>query len=184
MEESGSSKPTSRGHQLEVLRSAANDAIRAVVLQAHRMRHGPLVTEAYNDEGFQRQTDARFLIVAVRWLQRCCAAAGELTTDPALHRAVRDFNAPVLHGQAKELRDIWEHFDAYVLGAGTLQRPDRRRAGVGEQRALGVYTWTGRPEELGSLTWAGLTLSFDVAVNEAQRLCAALRQSPLQPDAD
>lgn len=168
--------PTSRAHQFELLRIAANDAIRSVVMQAHRMQEGPLVEVAFDDEGFQRQMDARFLIVAVRWLHRLCATGVELTNDLGLRSVVDDFEDSVLHGRAKEMRDIWEHFDEYVLGTGWLQRPGRRVGHVGDQGGLAIYIWTGAG--LGSLIWAGVEVNFDLAVSRAQAMHAALIQTP------
>jgi hypothetical protein len=48
-----------QGHRFEVLRIAAGDAIRAVALQAHRIREGQLIETAFDDVGSQLEADAR-----------------------------------------------------------------------------------------------------------------------------
>lgn len=167
--------PTSRAHQFELLRIAANDAIRSIVMQAHRMQQGPLVEAAFADESFQRQMDARFLLVAVRWLHRLCATGVALTHDPDLCSAVEDFEHSVMYGRANEMRNVWEHFDDYVVGKGWLQRPGRRVGNVGDRRGLAAYVWTG--SGLGSLFWAGVEVNFDLAVSRAHQIYAALTRA-------
>lgn len=127
---------TSPSHQLVTLKGNADDALRAIVLQAHRMQNEPVVSAAFADKGFQKEIDARFLIVALRWFHRSCAAAAAASGDEGLRRAVAEFEQGVLHGKAKEMRDIWEHLDEYVRGIGVLQRPHRRRDLVGDRRGL------------------------------------------------
>jgi hypothetical protein len=161
-----------------MVRIAAGDAIRAVALQAHRIRHAELIAAAFADEGFQRQADARFLIVALRWVHRHCSAAARMTGDGQLSEAVAEFEHTVFDGAAKQMRDVWEHFDKYIQGGGQLQRGRRRRAGVAEQRQLGVLTWTGADGSLGSLHWAGLSVSLDAAVRAAETLYTALLRVP------
>ena len=150
--------------------STAGDAIRAVDLQAFRLRHPDISSGAFSDVGFQNQTEARFLIVALRWLYRACALATELTQDADLLQAVNASWESMGLKQAADMRDVWEHFDEYIVGSGRLQRPGWRPEGVAAPASLGVYTWTGSPDTLGSLSWAGLSLSLDGAVVAAHRL--------------
>lgn len=164
----------SRAHQFEMIRSAAGDAIRSVVLQAERIQHAELVPAAFDDKSFQLLADARFLIVALRWVHRHCAAASRLVDDPALVEAVAAFEANVFHGEAKGMRDVWEHLDDYIVGSGHLQRERVRRQGVADRRHLGVLTWIGADDSLGTLTWAGFAMSLDGMVIAARRLYAAL----------
>jgi hypothetical protein len=167
-----------------MIRVAAGDGIRAVALQAHRIRHAEVVSTAFDDEGFQKQADARFLIVALRWVHRQCSAAAQMTGDGQLREAVAEFEETVFDRAAKEMRDVWEHFDKYIQGGGQLQRGRRRIAGVAEQRQLGVLAWTGSDGSLGSLHWAGLSVSLDASVRAAEKLYAALLRVPVpRPDA-
>lgn len=62
-------------------------------------------------------------IVAVRNVYRAGRAAQTVATDeqkPMIDAALRQFDA--LTGDAKEMRDMFEHFDAYLLGVGDRQR--------------------------------------------------------------
>lgn len=155
-------------------RSAAGDAIRFVVLQAHRIQHGELVPAAFDDESFQKLAEARFLIVALRWVHRHCAAAARLAEDADLMEAVVRFEDSVFHGEANAMRDVWEHLDEYIPGNGNLQRSRTRREGVAGQHQLGVLTWIGADDSLGTLAWAGFAVSLDGMVAAARRLYAAL----------
>lgn len=174
-----------RAHRFEVLRIAAGDAIRAVAMQAHRLREGQPIETAFDDVGFQLEADARFLIVALRWLHRSCTAAGQLVDDADLRRAIADFEASVMRGRAKEMRDIWEHRDEYVLGRGRLQ-PQRQtdepndRIGPpapGDPRTLSSWVWTGARPSIGSLNWGGVEVNFDLALSRAEAMYVALRDA-------
>jgi hypothetical protein len=145
---------------------AAGDGIRAVDHQAHRIRHA-VATPAFDAGGFQSLTEARFLILAIGWVRHACALVSRLLSDDALSQAgAQVWKATGVHN-AKDMRDVWEHFDAYIVGDGQLQKPGPRSDGVAGPGSLGCYTWTGFPDSLGSLHWAGLSLSLDVAVGAA-----------------
>lgn len=116
----------SRLHQIEMALSAAGDAIRAVDLQAYRLRHPDMASGAFDDAGLQRQTDARFLLVALRSLHRFCGLAVRLTDDADLRDAVATSWQQLGLSRAKDMRDIWEHLDAYIMGKGDLQKPGAR----------------------------------------------------------
>ena len=165
----------SQAHQLEMAFITAGDAIRAIDLQAYRMRHPDLTSGAFDAAAFQRQADERFLIVALRWLHRSCALAAELADDAELRRTVDSSWQTMGFKTAKDMRDVWEHFDDYIAGAGRLQTAGRRSEGVAASDSLAVYTWTGAPPSLGSLHWAGLSLSLDSAVLGAHAMYRELR---------
>jgi hypothetical protein len=143
------------------------------------MRDPDMTSGAFDDSTFQRQADERFLIVALRWLHRSCALAAYLADDAALRRIVDSSWRRMGFRTAKDMRDVWEHFDDYIAGAGRLQkagrRPGRRPEGVAAPGSLGVYVWTGASPSLGSLTWAGLSLSLDSAVLGAHAMYRELR---------
>jgi hypothetical protein len=153
----------------------AGDAIRAIDLQAYRMRQPDLTSGAFDDATFQRQADERFLIVALRWLHRACALAAKLADDAELHRIVDSSWQTMGFETAKDMRDVWEHFDDYIAGTGRLQKVGRWPEGAAAAGSLGVYVWTGVRPNLGSLSWAGLSLSLDMAVAVAHEMYAALR---------
>ena len=153
----------------------AGDAIRAIDLQAYRMRQPDLTSGAFDDATFQRQADERSLIVALRWLHRSCALAAELADDADLRRTVDLGWRTMGFETAKDMRDVWEHFDGYIAGRGRLQKERQRPEGVASSGSLGVYTWTGAPPSLGSLNWAGLSLSLDTAVLGAHAMYRELR---------
>jgi hypothetical protein len=143
-----------QAHRLQMALIAAGDAIRAVDHQARRIRH-PVASPAFDDGGLQSFTEARFLILAIRWLQNACALASRLLNDAALRQAVADVWKTTGVQNAKDMRDVWEHFDAYIVGDGQLQRPEPSPDGIASPGSLGCCTWTGAPGRLGSLHWAG-----------------------------
>jgi len=180
------SAPVSRASQLAFLRIAAGDAIRAVAMQAHRLRAARPIETAFDDVGFQLEIDARFLIVALRWLHRSCAAASHLADDDALRQAVADFEESVMRAGAKDMRNIWEHRDEYVLGEGQLQRQRRSvetgdRTGPpapGDSQTLSTWVWSGTRPSMGSLTWGGVAVNFDLALSRAEAMYVTLRETP------
>ncbi|MGP0037961.1 MAG: hypothetical protein ACLP4R_25850 [Solirubrobacteraceae bacterium] len=105
-----------QGFQLELARSTASDAIRAVALQRDRIKDRD--DDAYfAAAGFRHEVDVAFLLLALRWLREACQLAVELTGDQAL-----------------------------AGGSGKLQKttttPDRRVP----PRSLGSRTWLGHDE--------------------------------------
>jgi len=159
-------QPTRR-HQLEMTLITANEAMRAVDHQAYRLRH-PVPTPAFDGSAFQSFAEARFLIVAIRWVQQACALVAELLDDHVLGEAVAEVWKATGVGSAKDMRDVWEHFDAYIVGAGRLQTAGRRPDAVAAAGSLGAHTWTGAPNSLGSVHWAGLSVSLDASVAAAR----------------
>jgi hypothetical protein len=150
--------------------STAGDAIRAIDLQAFRLRHPDTAGGVFDDAGFQAYTEARFMIVAVRWLQSACTLVADLTDDEELRESISQLWTATGVADAKDMRDVWEHFADYIVGDGRLQRPGQRAKPVGGSGSLGVYVWTGGSGALGSLHWAGLSLSLDEAARCAHRL--------------
>lgn len=68
------------------------------------------------------------------------------------------------------MRDVWEHFDEYIMGRGRLQSAGQERGGVATAASLGVYVWTVVPGFLGSFQWAGLGVDVDASVAAAHAL--------------
>jgi hypothetical protein len=118
--------------------------------------------------------DVRFFMIALRWLYAHVLAAAQRLSSAELDAAAERFEQTIL-GDAKRMRDIWEHLDDYNRGDGRLQRDPHRKAGVAERLQLGAWTWTGSDETLGTLYWAGFSVSLDTAVIEANRLFEALQ---------
>jgi len=156
----------------------ASDSLRTLDLQAHRVRHPDLGSGAFDVAGSQREVDARLLLVAVGWFHRTCAAAATLSSSTALGDAVEHFERSVIRGRAKEMRDIWEHLDEYLQGVGRLQRSSQDTP-LGRPAELAVWSWTGSPGTLGSLTWAGVSVDLDLVLAEAHRLNAVLQSLTL-----
>jgi hypothetical protein len=159
----------SPAHQLQMALSSAGDAIRAIDLQAYRVRQPDTASGAFDNVSLQRETETRFLLVALRWLYRACDLAADLTGDAELRRAIDTMWHTPSVGEAKDMRDVWEHLDAYIAGRGRLQRAGRSPESIATPGNLRVHIWTGAGD-LGSLTWAGLSLSLDEAVIAAHRV--------------
>ncbi len=60
--------------------------------------------------------DARQFALVLRFLYGACKATAELTTDPAMVAAVASFERA--QPGAVHIRDVTEHFDAYITGKG------------------------------------------------------------------
>lgn len=135
--------PKEAHQQLEMAHSAANDAMRAVALQRRRSaRESEEDDVFFADTSFRREVDVYFLLSALRWLDESCKLAGNLTKDPALLRALEEYER--LLPQARDMRDVHEHVADYIRGDGNLQRPNAtpdRRVRVA---TLGVRMWFGR----------------------------------------
>lgn len=122
--------------ELELAHSAANDAVRAVALQRHRVNHGSKDDDAFfGAPGFRQEVDVYFLVLALRWLQEACRLAAELTGDATLALAIGDFERRL--PQARDIRDIREH-----VSATSRVRASCRHRGHGQtspfRRALSV----------------------------------------------
>jgi hypothetical protein len=111
--------PASSRHQFEMIRIAAGDGIHAVALQAHRIRHAEAILTAFGDKWSQREADARFLIVALRWVHRQCAAAARMTGDAQLGEAVAEFEQAVFDGAAKQMRDVLSADRRWLIARST-----------------------------------------------------------------
>lgn len=176
--------PSSPGHQLELAHSLANDAIRAVAMQHHRISQElPDDERFFAGQGFRQEADLRFLLVALRWLREACRAAAAITGDPRLAGALNAFDASL--PPAKDMRDVSEHVADYIRGRGALQdqRPQaqaKRVARGAEGRGQGDHglrLWRG--EDDGSLTfaWANMEINTGHALTVAEALYAALRDA-------
>jgi hypothetical protein len=90
----------------------------AVKLQRERVASGPDSTIP---------TDARFLAVAVRNVLR--AAHMAVLVSPDAQSAIDRFDQEVPN--AKDVRDVLEHFDKYAVGEGNLQKELRKTLRIG-----------------------------------------------------
>jgi hypothetical protein len=176
---------TSRGHQLEMAHSAANDAVRAVAMQ-----HGRIASALPEDEkffahrGFRQEVDLRFLVLALRWLREACGLAAGITQDRGLIGALHQFDSAL--PAAQDMRDVGEHLRDYLRGRGDLQRPEVREAraargrnpDVGRQEALGVRIWEASDDGSGTrFEWAGIEIDVDRALRASEGLYASLRDA-------
>jgi hypothetical protein len=162
-----------QGHQLELARSAANDAIRAVAMQRRRIKQDAEQDDAFFEhESVRQEVDVAFLLLALRWLREACQLVAELTCDEALAQAVGEFDRR-LPG-ARDLRDVREHIRDYIQGSGRLQAatttPDRL-VSVG---SLGSRTWLGR-DDVSHFIWAGQEIRLDDVLPASERLYEAMR---------
>lgn len=62
--------------------------------------------------------DARQFALVLRLLYRACKATADIKTDPAMVAAVVSFERA--QPGAVHIRDVTEHFDAYITGKGRL----------------------------------------------------------------
>jgi hypothetical protein len=72
--------------------------------------------------------DAHFLLVAIRNVLRNAELLRKLTGDGRVDRALRQFDRRF--PDARNLRDVLEHFDAYLLDEGRLQGDGKVGAGA------------------------------------------------------
>lgn len=176
--------PSSPGHQLELAHSLANDAIRAVAMQHHRISQElPEDERFFTDQGFRQEADLRFLLIALRWLREACRAAAAITNDPRLADALNAFDASLPH--AKDMRDVSEHVADYIRGRGALQdqRPQARAKRVARgaegrgQGDHGLRLWRGEDDGTRAFTWVDMEIDTGQALTAAETLYAALRDA-------
>lgn len=91
--------------ELAMARLWATEAFGAVTLQASRIRIPSLDDATSDAEHDQQMTDARFFMIALRWLHAHVVAAAELLSSTELDVAVERFEQAIL-GDAKRMRDI------------------------------------------------------------------------------
>lgn len=156
---------TEQDDQLVMAHIAANDAMRAVMMQGQRIE-----CASATDDAFDQEIDTRFLVLALRWLDEACKLAATLTDDPALHRAIKDFERRLPH--ARDMRNVYEHISLYIRGKGKLQKE-----GLMQSRAptawLGSHIWLGQDRK-STLVWADMELHVDEAQSVAEHLYSSL----------
>ena len=155
---------------------AANDAMRAVAMQRHRVDHGTMADDAFfAADGFRREVDVYFMLLALRWLHECLLAA-DLTQDAALVDALADFDRALPH--ARDMRDVREHISHYIRDKGNLQADGTAPGRQVRGGALAVTTWLGQGR--GTIfVWAGKEIHLDLVVPVAERVYCALRDVAL-----
>jgi hypothetical protein len=162
-----------QGFQLELARSTANDAIRAVALQRDRIKDRD--DDAYfAAAGFRQEVDVAFLLLALRWLREACQLVVELTGDQALAGALGDFDRRL--PKARDMRDVREHIRDYIKGSGKLQKTTTTPDRLVPPRSLGSRTWLGH-DELSHFIWAGKEIRLDDALPAAESLFEAMRNA-------
>jgi hypothetical protein len=176
--------PSSPGHQLELAHSLANDAIRAVAMQHHRINEElPEDERFFAGQGFRQEADLRFMLVALRWLREASRAAAAITNDPRLADALHASDASL--PPAKDMRDVSEHVADYIRGRGTLQdqRPQARAKRVARgaegrgQGDHGLRLWRGEDDASLTFAWVGMEINTGRALAAAETLYAALRDA-------
>jgi hypothetical protein len=162
-----------QGFQLELARSTANDAIRAVALQRDRIKDRD--DDAYfAAAGFRQEVDVAFLLLALRWLREACQLVVELTGDQALAGALGYFDRRL--PKARDMRDVREHIRDYIKGSGKLQKTTTTPDRLVPPRSLGSRTWLGH-DELSHFIWAGKEIRLDDALPVAESLFEAMRNA-------
>jgi hypothetical protein len=164
--------PTQK-HQLEMANTTANDAMRAVAMQRHRVDHGTMDDDAFfAADGFRREVDVYFMLLALRWLHESCRLAADLTRDASLVEALADFDRALPH--TRDMRDVREHISHYIRGKGNLQADGTATGRQVRGGALAVTTWLGQGR--GTIfVWAGKEIHLDLVVPVAERMYFALR---------
>src|SRR3954465_2864215 len=91
----------------------------------HRLGHAPDRPGVSKDPDAERRlhSDTYFLALAVRRVLRFADAIAKQVRDERLDRARDEFLAAA--PQLKDMRDIFEHLDEYLLGEGKAQREGR-----------------------------------------------------------
>ena len=142
---------------LERAKSFANEACFTVALQHRRLR----TTEPEDTVFlFRWYADLQFLIVALRRIRRAAELATQVPgISPKLIEALDEFDRCLPH--LTKMRNVGEHIDDYLLGAGRSKEVARG--------ALQVCEWNGTV-----FTWLGLTLDIDEALTAAGSLFSAL----------
>jgi hypothetical protein len=154
-------------HRLELANSAANDAIRGIAMQHHR-----LASELPEDEkffagaGFRREVDLQLLLVLVVRLRRVVGLGVELATSGALRADLAEFDQRF--PAANHMRNISEHLDDYIEGKG--HRQTSAPAG-----SLGVRVWGASPGGDVTFEWAGETIDLGQLRAAADQLYRSLR---------
>ncbi len=163
-----------QGFQLELARSTANDAIRAVALQRDRIKNRD--DDAYfAAAGFRQEVDVAFLLLALRWLREACQLVVELTGDQALAGALGDFDRRL--SKARVICATCGSTSATTSKAvascnGRRAPPDR----LVLPRSLGSRMCLGH-DELSHFIWAGKEIRLDDALLAAESLFEAMRNA-------
>jgi hypothetical protein len=134
-----------------------------IKLQAERISVLPI--------GADEDAEVWFFAVALRNLLRAVELAQRSTGKPEIAAALEHFNSVV--PDAKEVRDLLEHFDDYALGIGKKQRADARRAVDEAAVYVKSYSLTlGRTSGSDRITMhiGGFMLDSALAVQAADRL--------------
>jgi hypothetical protein len=148
---------------LERAKSFCNEACFTVALQHRRLRSSEPEDEIFL---FRWHADLQFLIVALRRMRRAVELAARVPqVSTALKAAIEEFDK-ALPGLTK-MRNVGEHIDDYLLGAGRLKEVQR-----GE---LQVSAWDGTV-----FSWLDVELDIDAALKAAETLFAVLAQSVKQ----
>ena len=148
------SEPVSDAVLLERMRTEATKAVRAISHQGRRL------SEEYDDPWLM-EADLRFLVVALRWLDRCIASARRRVPSVAqeLDGATTRFLQAVPF--VRKIRNVIEHVDEYNVSQG--REPISRRQ---------VQVWRLEFNETGGPIWHWLGHEIDVqfVVREAVML--------------
>lgn len=148
--------------------SVANDAVRAVAMQRHRVLADlPEDETFFGAKGFRQEVDLNFMLVALRRLRRAATLAAQVEgCKQFLRKPIQQFDA-ALPGLAT-MRNVGEHIDEYIAGS------PRRRHDV-EPPAVGIRIW--RPTESGGYVfeWVGQEFEIDAALTAAETLYTAIR---------
>lgn len=116
--------------------------------------------------GFRREVDLALLLVLLVRLRRAVGLGANILEASALSEALDAFDRRV--PEARHMRNISEHVDAYIAGRGRDQKdvPDG---------SLGVRIWDGPPNTDPTFTWAGRTVELGELRGAALDLYGAFR---------
>jgi hypothetical protein len=110
----------------------------------------------------QRELDAIFFVVALRDLLRLAEAVADDDSTGAVRHAIDAFQQTI--PDAKNVRDVIEHFDEYSRGVGNLQQEwDKRRPwSAPTQGTVSFASWDGQTYVIDILVTSARTLTLDL----------------------
>ncbi len=146
----------------EDARILANFYVHAVAMQISRVRQEVSASDQFAMRPF---VDFEFLLVTLVRLKRAACAIRKIPcAREAMQQAIKEYDKrlPAL----KNLRDITEHYDAYLLKKGQISRADREGL-LAKTIREGLLTKTMSPE---SVDWMGYRMNLSESMAAAETL--------------
>ena len=110
----------------------ASDALERATLQYQRMQDG---------SGSQFSCDLHFFLTSVRDVHQAALIVKRLEPDGPISEAIAQFEA--VAENARAMRNVGDHIDAYVLGKGHLESVTHRDLCVASLNNNGDLRWRG-----------------------------------------